>query len=237
LSYGRVNRLLARPRGARDRESFTPRAHDALERWRPILKYSAFDRSIFDEPDSLEATAPKKAFKVAPTFLLDLAVSALYLVAVLPSWRAIVGKGFAVEAPTFALGLALVACYAAKPFIVSHLDKRGGDARAYVKSSALVTDGPYGWSRHPTYSMAMLQFLIWSALALYLQIFSPFTPQLLAAAIGLPLAFFFINDRIVMPVEEAMLRKLHPEEFDAYAKRTRRWFGRYRASASGPTPN
>jgi protein-S-isoprenylcysteine O-methyltransferase Ste14 len=29
-----------------------------------------------------------------------------------------------------------------------------------------------------------------------------------------------------MPTEEAMLRRLHPEAFDAYAKRVRRWIGR-----------
>jgi protein-S-isoprenylcysteine O-methyltransferase Ste14 len=52
-------------------------------------------------------------------------------------------------------------------------------------------------------------------------------PTPLAAALVLPVAFFLINDRIVMPVEEAMLRKLHPDEFDAFAARTRRWFGRY----------
>ena len=191
------------------------------------MKYSAFDRSIFDEPDSLDAAAPVKKFKVAPTFILDLAVSIGYLFAVLPTWRNSMSLGLVVNLPSFLLGLALVGCYIAKIWTVSHLDRRGGDARAYVKSSALVTDGPYGWSRHPTYSMAMLQFLIWSVLALYLQIFMPWSPALLAAAFGLPLVFFFINDRIVMPVEERMLRNLHPEEFDAYAARVRRWCGRY----------
>ena len=112
---------------------------------------------------------------------------------------------------------------------VAHLDRRGGDARAYVKSSSLVTDGPYGWSRHPTYAIAMLQFLIWSALALYIQIFRPWSPGLVGAALVLPAAFFLINDRIVMPVEEAMLRSLHPEAFETYARRVRRWFGRDRA--------
>ena len=49
---------------------------------------------------------------------------------------------------------------------------------------------------------------------------------MLAAAFALPVAFYVINDRIVMPVEEAMLRSLHPEEFDSYASRVHRWFGR-----------
>jgi protein-S-isoprenylcysteine O-methyltransferase Ste14 len=94
----------------------------------------------------------------------------------------------------------------------------------------LVTDGPYGWSRHPTYAIAMLQFLLWAALALFLQAFTPWNPVMLAAAFALPAAFFWINDRIVMPTEEGMLRKLHPDEFDAYASKVRRWFGVYRAA-------
>ena len=48
---------------------------------------------------------------------------------------------------------------------------------------------------------------------------------MLAAAIGLPVAFYLVNDLVVMPSEEAMLRRLHPEEFDAYARRVPRWFG------------
>ena len=190
---------------------------------------SAFDRSIFDEPESLDAAAPVKKFKVAPTFVIDLAVSAAYVLAVVPSWRQSIDLGLKVNLASFALGLAILACYLAKVVVVSHLDRRGGDARAYVKSSELVTDGPYGWSRHPTYAVAMLQFLLWSVLALLLQAVLPWNPILLAAAFGLPIAFYLINDRVVMPTEEAMLRKLHPEAFDAYAARVRRWFGRSEA--------
>jgi protein-S-isoprenylcysteine O-methyltransferase Ste14 len=189
---------------------------------------SAFDRSIFDEPDSPEASAPGKKFKVAPTFVIDLVVSALFVVAVLPTWRASIALSLGVNLVSFALGIAICSCYLAKVLVVSHLDRRGGDARAYVKSSALVTDGPYGYSRHPTYAIAMLQFLLWSALALFLQAFTPWNPVMLAAAFVLPVAFFWINDRIVMPTEEGMLRNLHPEEFDAYAGAVRRWFGKYR---------
>ena len=94
--------------------------------------------------------------------------------------------------------------------MISHLSRQGGDARTYVKSAALVTDGPYAFSRHPTYLVAMVQFLLWSALALYLQAFMPWNPSMLAAAIGLPVAFWLINDLVVMPTEEAMLRRLHP---------------------------
>ena len=186
----------------------------------------AFEHSIFDEPTGADPSAPPKSFKVAPTFLIDIAVSLLFIVAISPAWNALIDRSLLAALPTFLLLIPIMGCYLGKVFVIKHLDRRGGDARTYVKSGALVTDGPYGWSRHPTYTVAMVQFFLWAALALYLQALSPWSPRLLLAAFGLPLAFFLINDLVVMPTEENMLRRLHPEEFEAYAKRTRRWFGR-----------
>jgi protein-S-isoprenylcysteine O-methyltransferase Ste14 len=181
--------------------------------------------SLFDEPDAAEPSAPPKRFKFAATFVIDLAVSLAFVAMVLPPWREDFDLGL-IMAPTFVLGVLILASYVGKVLVVAHLDKRGGDARTYVKSSALVTDGPYGWSRNPTYALAMLQFLLWAALALFLLALGPWRWTLAIAAIGLPALFFVVNDRIVMPTEEAMLRKLHPDEYDAYAARVRRWFGR-----------
>ncbi len=48
----------------------------------------------------------------------------------------------------------------------------------------------------------------------------------MAAVIGAPLGFYLVNDLLVMPTEEAMLRRLHPDEFDGYAAKVNRWFGR-----------
>ncbi len=191
----------------------------------------AFEHSIFDEPTAVDASAPPNTFKVAPTFVIDLTVSILYLIAVTPVWAAALHRSLVLVLPTAFLGLMIMACYFGKVFVITHLDRQGGDARTYVKSSALVTDGPYGYSRHPTYLVAMVQFLLWSVLALYLQTFMPWSPFMVGAALGLPVAFFLINDLVVMPTEENMLRRLHPEEFEAYAGRTRRWFGRYRLAA------
>ncbi len=181
--------------------------------------------SLFDEPDAAEASAPPKRFKFAATFVIDLVVSLAFVAVVLPVWATDFDRGL-IMAPTFPLGVLILACYVGKVLVVAHLDRHGGDARTYVKSSALVTDGPYAWSRNPTYLLAMVQFVLWAALALYLLALGPWRWTLAVAAIGLPALFFFVNDRIVMPTEEAMLRNLHPEEYDAYAARVRRWFGR-----------
>ena len=186
--------------------------------------------SLFDEPAAADAKAAPKRFKFAATFVIDLAFSLVYVAAVVPVWAGEMNRGL-ILAPTFLFGVAILVCYAGKVMVIAHLDRAGGDARTYVKSSALVTDGPYAWSRNPTYLLAMIQFLLWSALAFYLQALAPWRPAMLAAAILLPALFFLVNDRVVMPTEEAMLRRLHPEEFDAYCQRVRRWIGRKSAAA------
>jgi protein-S-isoprenylcysteine O-methyltransferase Ste14 len=188
---------------------------------------SAFPHRVFDEPDSVEPSEPPKRFKLAPTFVIDLAFSALAVAGVGPVWRAMLSQApVPAIPPTLILLALLLGCYFGKTRTVGWLDKSGGDARAYVKSGALVTSGPYAWSRHPTYALALAQFLIWSALGVYVQAFEPFSVLLWVAVVGAPLGFFLVNDRVVMPAEEAMLRRLHGEAFDAYAARVNRWFGR-----------
>jgi protein-S-isoprenylcysteine O-methyltransferase Ste14 len=188
-----------------------------------------FRSAIFDEPTAAEASDRRPPFKVAPTFVIDLAVSLAYVAAIVPHWigSALIRRPFW---PQIALTALILVCYFGKVLVITHLDKGGGDARTYVKSSDLVTSGPYAFSRHPTYTVAMAQFLLWSALALYLQAYEPFQPALVAAAFGLPLIFFLINDWVVMPSEEAMLRRLHPDAYEAYARRVRRWIGRKAAA-------
>ena len=181
--------------------------------------------SLFDEPAAADANPAPKRFKFAATFIIDLAFSLIFVTAVVPTWVAEMDRGFLL-APTFLLGVLILVCYVAKVLVIAHLDKAGGDARTYVQSAALVTDGPYAYSRNPTYLFAMIQFLLWAILAFYLQIFAPWRPSMLAAALFLPALFFLVNDWVVMPTEEAMLRRLHPESFDAYAAQVRRWFGR-----------
>ena len=139
---------------------------------------SAFPHRIFDEPDAVDAAVKPKRFKFAPTFLLDLGFSAAMLIALTPVWRHVIAHAPFAAIPSVVMLLAILACYMSKTLTIRHLDGKGGDARTYVKSGALVTTGPYGWSRHPTYALAMLQFLLWAALGVYLQIFAPWSPLL-----------------------------------------------------------
>ena len=185
----------------------------------------AFRANVFDERDSA-APAARPGFKFAPTFLIDLTFTAAYLGVVMPNWLAAPRYG-APAPPTFIIAALFSACYVGKILVVRHLDRKGGDARAYVKSDALVADGPFAYSRHPTYALAMAQFALWSALALYLQAFEPWRPLMLGAALILPVAFYLLNDWLVMPSEEAMLAELHPEAYAGYKTQVRRWFGRY----------
>ena len=180
--------------------------------------------SLFDEPDAVDASTPPKRFKFAATFVIDLSASLFSSPLCCRAGRRFRSRSD--HGADLLLGVLILVSYAGKVLVIAYLDKHGGDARTYVKSSALVTDGPYAWSRNPTYALAMLQFLLWAALAFYLLALGPWRWTLAAAAIGVPALFFFVNDRIVMPTEEAMLRNLHPKEYDAYAARVRRWFGR-----------
>jgi len=187
----------------------------------------AFLSSLFDEPNAPEVKTRegKPRFKVAATFVIDISISILFAIAVVPYWLILPRYGGPVW-PTLLIALPIAACYFGKVFTIAHLDRAGGDARTYVKSCELVTDGPYAISRNPTYLLAMIQFLLWAVLAVYLQVFEPWRPLMIGAAIVLPLAFFLINDWVVMPTEEAMLKSNYPEAFDSYASRVNRWIGR-----------
>jgi len=128
-------------------------------------------------------------------------------------------------APTFK-----ILCYAGKVYIIASLNQGGGDARTYVISSELVTTGLYAFSRNPTYLLTLIQYVLWSALLIFLQLFAPFEPVVLALSIGLPALFFVITDRVIITREDAALSAAHPEAFAAYSKTVGRWFGRKKSA-------
>ena len=172
------------------------------------------------------APAPAKApFRFAPTFIVDLCFSLVYAFSFGPALRGVQHPLVAtlIALPIVAL---IVLCYIGKIFVIRFLERRGGDARTYVLSSAIVTDGPYAWSRNPTYLLALIQFLSWSALLLVLQAFGSFEPLPLFVACFAPLVFFIITDRVNIAREDRELAARHPEEFAAYSRKVGRWIGR-----------
>ena len=166
-------------------------------------------------------------FRFAPTFKIDLAFSVVYVVLFLQTWMHGDRQPW-VGAIAALFGLLLVLCYAGKVAIIGFLNRRGGDARTYVISSGLVTTGLYAFSRNPTYLLTLIQCVIWSALLAFLQLVGPLEPVVLALALLLPPAFFFLHDLVITRREDAALSAAHPEAFAAYSKSVGRWFGRKR---------
>jgi protein-S-isoprenylcysteine O-methyltransferase Ste14 len=174
--------------------------------------------------ESDSATSGREPFHFAPTFIIDLIFSVIYVVLFVRAWtRATGGSEIGLGAGCFAV--LLVLCYAGKVVIIGFLNQSGGDARNYVISSGLVTTGLYAYSRNPTYLLTLVQCCVWSGLLLFLQVFAPFEPLVLAATLLLPVAFFLIHDWWIIRREDAALRAAHREEFDAYCAKVGRWFG------------
>ena len=78
-------------------------------------------------------------------------------------------------------------------------------------ASALVTDGPYRFSRNPIYLGDAMALVGWG---LFLGALSAF--------VVLPGFVMLINRRFIRG-EEAALKAAFPDEFAAFARRTRRW--------------
>jgi protein-S-isoprenylcysteine O-methyltransferase Ste14 len=83
--------------------------------------------------------------------------------------------------------------------------------KPYETSSALVTGGPYRFSRNPIY-LGMVLFLV--GLNLGLGSWSPL--------LAIP-AFAFIIERRFIRAEEAALLRRFGDEYETYRRRVRRW--------------
>jgi protein-S-isoprenylcysteine O-methyltransferase Ste14 len=172
-------------------------------------------------------------FRFAPTFKIDLVFSALYAGLFIHLWGRLDHTVLVCSiAATF--GFALALCYAGKVYIIESLSRRGGDARHYVVSSGLVTDGLYAYSRNPTYFVTLVQCALWTAMLVALQMFAPIEPLPLVAAMIAPALFYVVMDRVI-DREDAALSAAHPEAFAAYATEVGRWFGRKRGQGSPST--
>jgi protein-S-isoprenylcysteine O-methyltransferase Ste14 len=173
-------------------------------------------------------TAP---FHFAPTFVIDLIFSCVYVVLFVRTWTSGDHSPWVCAIVGFC-GLLLAFCYAGKVAIIRYFNRCGGDARTYVISSCLVTTGPYAFSRNPVYLQTLIQCVTWSALVSFLQFFAPCVSAIFALSILLPFAFFFVTD-ICIRREESALKALCAKAFAVYARSVNRWLGRKRARAVG----
>ena len=165
-----------------------------------------------------------RQIEFSPIFISDASVAVAYSIA---TASLIIATDATVVASPHFLALAAIIALAqvAKVGQVIALGRRGGDARAYEKSGALVTDGAYGFSRNPTYLITFVQNLFWSALLIHEPGVFQAMPGLALAAFAIPVLHFLAIDKWVIPKEEADLRRSHADEFAAYCARVNRWFG------------
>lgn len=88
----------------------------------------------------------------------------------------------------------------------------GTPKEPWLPSTALVTEGIYRRTRNPMYGGLLL---IYSGLAMFIQ--SP-----AAAVLLIPLVLIF--DRLIIPREEAFLRRRFGSAYEDYRSRVGRWF-------------
>jgi protein-S-isoprenylcysteine O-methyltransferase Ste14 len=89
--------------------------------------------------------------------------------------------------------------------------RRAGTGFDLRGSSALVTSGPFRFSRNPIY-LAMLAWLLGLAVLLGSLI-----------AFVFPVLFWLLANFLVIPLEEKRTERLFGEEFSEYKRRVRRW--------------
>ncbi|WBK02169.1 methyltransferase family protein [Methylocystis parvus] len=158
-------------------------------------------------------------------FLVDFAASASYAATTL----ILLSLGDPTEGGARALifaAMGWVLFFVLKILLVIYLERRGGDAREFVGSKTLVTSGVYGLSRNPVYVMSLLQNLCWSLGLIGLGASGhPFACLAFLAAPALLYGHWWGMNRLIVPHEEAALRKKHGAAFDAYCAKVNRWFG------------
>jgi protein-S-isoprenylcysteine O-methyltransferase Ste14 len=184
--------------------------------------------SIDNKPSSILGSIARRIrqdLQFSRIFQVDFAASASYTAMTLLLLGLAVPSEKGARALIFA-GTGWILFFALKILLVVYLERRGGDAREFVGSQTLVTSGAYAFSRNPVYVMSLLQSLCWSLGFVGLGLFGH-SYALLAYAAAPALLYFhwWGMDRLIVPHEEAALRKKHPETFPAYCARVNRWFG------------
>jgi protein-S-isoprenylcysteine O-methyltransferase Ste14 len=114
---------------------------------------------------------------------------------------------------SMAVGAALVLVGMSPPVWAALLFRRAGTEFQPTSpaNKALITDGPYAFTRNPMYLGLVVA-------TLGVSVFVGAWPMLLA-----PVALFLTANFVHIPFEEAKMRRQFGEAFDAYARRVRRW--------------
>jgi protein-S-isoprenylcysteine O-methyltransferase Ste14 len=148
----------------------------------------------------------------APVFLLPppLYFGAAFAVSILLQW--LVPLGFGDFPGRFAIGVGLLAIgVIGGPLLGANFITRRTTLNPFGSPSSLVTGGPYRLSRNPMYvdlTIAYLGGILLSS--------SLWPIPLLLIPLG-------ILDRVVVPFEEASMRRTFGAAYDAYCARVRRW--------------
>ena len=89
--------------------------------------------------------------------------------------------------------------------------KTGTTVKPYEKSSSLITDGPFRFSRHPMY-LGMALILL--GIAIFLGTLTPFISVVV---------FVLLMDRTFIVIEEKMMEGVFGDAYREYKKHVRRW--------------
>ena len=116
-------------------------------------------------------------------------------------------------------GLALVAAGAVMYLSATYVF--GIKRQSGLDSTRLVTEGVYRWSRNPL-------FLGWALILLGFGLVRG------SAMIFLLALFFWVSYRLYLPLEEELLGRLYGQTYEAYRRRSHRYFGPPRRGAETP---
>lgn len=172
----------------------------------PFVVDTQGDRGGAGYNAAVHASADSPGVRVPPPLLYASAVAAGWLLNGL--WPLPIGGGAARTTP----GWGLVAAWAVLAGAsIGLFRRRQTSMMPFRPASALVTTGPYAFTRNPMYvSLALLTV----AFALFLNTW--WTVLLLVPTL-------VAVQRLVIVSEERYLRRRFGAEYDAYARRVRRW--------------
>jgi protein-S-isoprenylcysteine O-methyltransferase Ste14 len=120
--------------------------------------------------------------------------------------------------PPVAVGGGATLIVAGAALYLSAISVFGFKRQLGLNTTRLVTEGIYRWSRNPL-------FVGWTLVLVGVGLVRESGMVLLLAAV------FWVSYRLSLPLEEELLGRLYGEAYEAYRRRTHRYFGRQRRLA------